>query len=216
MEKNNNKSRGIQVLVVIALVVLIVYALLATTEDRSLNRVDTTDWFVYKNEIYQFEIMYPPDWIVGEFVEDEMIPRVNIYPPNQQFEHPLTHHSFASHVSIFPAGIPTEGVFGETRASSVPFSPEVRGAVDYILDDGTVFATFVAFDDRPASWTESGFVWANVEIDGFGIRCYRQEEEVSLEACDPMEGDLVVREGSVDPNERSYQEAMLSSFEYSR
>lgn len=172
-------------------------------------------FLTYRSEELDFEIDYPKGWIVESHFDDPIYPRVNFYPPGQgEIVQPITHHSDLTHVSIFPEGIPTEGIFGENRPSDIDFAESVRVAIDFYLRSGEEWATFVGFEDMPGSWGDAGFVFSRIQIKNLEESCFRDEEKLPDEECDPLTGDLIAREGSVDSEMREIHERMLESFEF--
>jgi hypothetical protein len=182
--------------------------------DPSAEAINTDAWATYTNETFDFSIKIPPGWNVVELSDEELFSGVNFYPVGVTADLPITHHSDVANVSVFPEGIPTEGVFGELVDSNVVFNETTSVSNDFTLSDGSRWATFVAFLDAPPSWSESGFVWARVDIENLETECFREGEIVSPEACDPLMGDEIVYHGSVDERERAIQEAMLSTLTF--
>src|SRR3989344_4494329 len=81
--------------------------------------VDTDAWSTYRNDVYGFEITYPSDWQIAEFPDDPAAPTFNIFPESVTEKPPFIHHDDVTQVSIFPQGVPTEGIFGENVPSDV-------------------------------------------------------------------------------------------------
>lgn len=185
------------------------------TESEDPIEIDTSDWETYTNTTYGFTVMHPPEWIVHEAPDDPITPKFNIYKPgSDESGLPFTHHSpGATHVSVYPEGIPTEGLFGKKRDSHIDFSIETRSATDYLLRDGTAYATFANIGAANDAWAEAGFVFAGVPIRDHNIECFREGDRISDEECDPLMGDDIIHKGSIDERDRRTQEAMLETFE---
>lgn len=213
----------------VALVVIIVGSALSWVNFLQsklfLDKSKTDEWQIYKSHAFNFEIAVPPNWIVVEFPNDEIAPRVNIYPEHYKqsltyekngIEHtePITHHSEVPNVSIFPHGVPTEGFFGDTDRSDVTFSEEVFYAHDFILKDGTHFATFALFSHVPNGWGEAGFVWARASVGRWHAECFRGELKIKDTQCDPLAGDSVVHSGRLKEKERDMEKTILASFKF--
>ncbi len=171
-------------------------------------------WKTYRNEQFSFEIKYPSDWSVAEIPEGYLGPIFNFYPQNTIDMPPFIHFSEVSHVSVYPFGIPTEGINGEYRASSASLSEQPLQAIDFILEDETPWATYVNFARRPKSWQESGFIFAGTEIANLRMICMKDDQPIEFEKCDPFTGDLIIRTGEIDENIRQIQEIMLSTFKF--
>lgn len=172
------------------------------------------DWVSYRNDKLGFELSHPADWEVAEFPDAQIAPMFNVFKTGQTFQFPLTHHSSAMHVSVYPEGIPTEGVFGEAKTSAVSFSVIPRQATDFILGDGTPWATFMAPIQNHSEWSPAGFVWGSVAVTGLEIICLQNGREVSENECDPFLGDQIVRRGSVSPADWNTVEKILQSFRF--
>ena len=96
---------------------------------------DNDDWVTYTNNQYDFTLSHPPDWEVAEFTSG-LVLGINIYKPDVStttLSQPLIHHDNATFVGIFPDGIGTEGILGQTRNSSINFREDTTQAFDYVL-----------------------------------------------------------------------------------
>jgi hypothetical protein len=177
------------------------------------HRISVAGWDVYQHEQFNFEVRVPPGWEVREYPDHLLAPVFNIVPEDAPDEGPLDHFTERTHVSIYPTGMPTEGLAGESVPSALTFREDVRSAEDYILTDGRPWATVATFNQYPPSWSQSGFVFSHVVIEDMEVRCLREGEEVSVGVCDPLGmGDTVVRSGRIDTRMRATQEAILSTF----
>lgn len=171
-------------------------------------------WKTYQNKDFNFEIKYPNNWNVAEIPDSQLGPIFNFYPQTTNDTPPFTHFSELNHVSVYPYGIPTEGINGEYRASFVSLNERPDQAIDFILEDNTPWATYVRFARKPKSWQESGFLFAGTKIVNLEMICLRNDQPVQLEECDPFSGDLLTRKGKTDPNIRKTQEVMISTFRF--
>ncbi|MBI2109237.1 MAG: hypothetical protein HYT93_03625 [Parcubacteria group bacterium] len=183
-------------------------------KERFLFNPSEGEWQTYTSRAFNFEITVPPNWTIIEFPNDEIAPRVNIYLEKLKPIHPVTHHSDIPNVSIFPRGVPTEGFFGEFVDSDISFSEEIRVAHDFVLKDGSRFATFASFTNVPESWNESGFVWSKIKVRGFNTSCFRGELKLQDAECDPLTGDMIIYSGRIKEEERDIEKRILSSFQF--
>lgn len=180
--------------------------------DHYLELGDDTGWQTYESNEYGFTLSYPADWEVATDTTPTNEPLVSFYQPEAvDGEPPFTHHSPETHVSVYPQGIPTEGVSGEQTSSSVEFEAPINQADDYLLSDGMAFATYANVEAMPRGWNDSGFIFANAAIDGLETECRRDGEEIPMEQCDVMMGDTLVRHGEIDESVRTQQVRMLES-----
>jgi hypothetical protein len=178
--------------------------------------IDTSDWQTYRNEEYGFSLRHPGSWKIHKETDHPTSVMFNVYKPADDIKDPpYDHHSSnVTHVSVYPQGIPTEGIFGESVASEVDFGVEVVEPVDYTLSDGTPFATKANFSSYPSNWNDSGFIFANTPISGLGVECERDSEIVSEDECDVAMGDTPIRHGDINEIDRAVEEAILESFEF--
>ncbi|RJQ14361.1 hypothetical protein C4553_01450 [Candidatus Parcubacteria bacterium] len=173
---------------------------------------DFSGWNTYVSEKFGFEIQYPPDWEVQEFDNSPYIYGVNFYKPSPNLIFPLTHHSDVTHVSVFPQGIPTEGVFGKFKESARQYPIQAKNKIDFLLEDQSVWGMMSAnFTQKPASWDDFGFVWSGLKVENLRVKCFREGKEVDAAGCDPLMGDEVVRTGVVSEEDREIEEQMLST-----
>ncbi|HEY4496744.1 MAG TPA: Gmad2 immunoglobulin-like domain-containing protein [Candidatus Paceibacterota bacterium] len=188
--------------------------------------INTSSWVLYENKDFGFRIKYPSDWMIYEDPNNVIQPAFNIYPKSiAPGKLPLIHHSVEPNVSIFPAGVPTEGVIGKTTNSSIDFiNLYPKNAFDYTLENGDVWATFVYhwldIQSRQSGlqkWTDAGFLWARAEIDDYVEICLRDGSEMPVESCDFFGIDVadeIVYRGRVNKETRAIQEEILKSFEF--
>jgi hypothetical protein len=175
---------------------------------------DISEWVMYQNSEFGFELLHPEDWGVHVATNNVLGPIFNVYPKEVQDAPPFTHHSDVPNVSVFPNGIPTEGVFGVSTTSTVSLSEDFRFAVDFLLENGDVWATAAGSEMPPSSWLPSGFVWARAPIKNLTTQCMRDGVEISESECDPLTGDKIVRRGEVDKGLRAIEEVILSSIRF--
>ncbi len=189
----------------------------ATTTGATTNeQMKEAAWQTYTDPDYHFSIDYPADWKIAR---DDFAgsPRITLYDPKQTggVTPPFTHHSDAVHVSIFPRGLPTEGISGETAPTSIKAAETLNQGTDFVLKDKTPWATMLTFQNMPASWA-GGFVWAAAIVKGLDTTCLRGEQFVPYEQCDVLTGDVYIREGIVDPAVRATEVHMLESFRFTK
>lgn len=164
----------------------------------------------YVNSPYSFFLSYPDSWSVTEG-ESLGVPYVTISDIRHSGD--LTHHDNATHVSVYPDGIPTEGLFGNSKPFNLETSFEVReGSRVFVLEDGTPFAAYILPKNPPKSWGPAGFVWMRVEVPDLQSHCERDGNVVDESTCDPfIEGDTVVHTGSVDASAWETGRSILAS-----
>ena len=178
-----------------------------------------TQWLTYTNETYGFRLEYPSDWRVAEF-SDGAFPAINVYKPEttEGLDLPLIHHSNATQVSVFPNGVPTEGIIGQSQPSTLTFKPGGALATDFVLADGSRWATYSRFNRAPAGWDQSGFVWGAVKLDDLTIDCLVDGVELPTDQCAPPlpDGAVLLRHANVSRQDRADVERILSSLTFTQ
>ena len=183
-------------------------------EESQAENVEGDAPYLYKSDQYNFSVTVPVGWKVAEGTIGN-VPAINIFPENQIHDEMYDHFSNFTHISFYPMGIPTEGVFAQTKpldlSLQVKTNDESRG---YMLGNGDVFAQYVLFENFPDSWKEYGFVWTRIAVQNQEERCSSGGEFVPIDQCDVFFGDGIVVTGSIQPE---YEEALRSiarSFEW--
>jgi hypothetical protein len=153
-----------------------------------------------------FSLSYSEGWQVA----DSMLPYVdsyNVYIPVEGEVPPFTHHNNVTNVSIFPDGVPTEGVFSQIAPINFTAGFEIsqENSIMFVLDDGTPFAAYIRPVTLPVGWTEPGFVWVRIRVENLNASCFDDGTAVPLEQCDPFTGHEVRWSGTVNPEH--WQEA---------
>ncbi|MCI0619554.1 hypothetical protein L0Y40_00765 [Candidatus Wolfebacteria bacterium] len=174
-----------------------------------------TGWQEYRNDEYGFAFDYPDDWTVAAFPDNQIAPMFNVYPSGTAGEPPFIHHNNVTQVSVFPYGVPTEGVFGKTASGDGSLVPDAGEVRDFLLADGTVWAKMaVGFPRAPSNWNEAGFLWASVVVENLATECRRNGEVITEAECDPFLGDTLIQSGIVNAEERNIAEQILASFRF--
>ncbi len=207
-------KKNIIVLLSVIVVAYLGYLIFNVVEQRANLGVvsqDVDSWNVYKNEKYGFSVSYPRGWKVSEdFTTAE--PKINIYKTDLKSKPPYDHFSDVSNVSFFPLGLGTEGVIGKSRDSQAKINYETQKSYDYLTKNGEVWATYLNLKDAPENWKDWGFIWVKNKINNPVFSCSRDGAEISIEECNPYDGDEFERSGVVDPEIQKIQEKILASF----
>lgn len=190
-------------------------AILWSLSQNAPSNAGPAGWKTFRSDRFGVEFLYPPSWEAREF-DEGYVSGDNAFKPGEDPKFPLTHHSDATHVSIFPNGVPTEGVFGESVTSSIQVGENAGIKIDYVLADGTPWGTMLTqFTGRPAGWDEFGFVWVGLKIKDLRVQCLRSGKEIPEEQCEPF-GDTIVRHGSVSAEDRKIEEQILGTLRFIR
>lgn len=180
--------------------------------------IDKSEWVEFESQDFDFSLSYPNNWNQNTDTTFKMSPKFNFYYQDESVgaELPFDHFSNVTQVSVFPGGVPTEGVHGESRSLDfeVGFDVSDESRV-YVLDDGTPFAAYIKPETPPLSWAEAGFVWMRLQIEDLKSRCLRDNVEIGQSECDPLvRGDTIVRTGDVDTAKWSLQKEIVKSISF--
>lgn len=168
----------------------------------------------YTNDLYQFSLEKPQDWEVT--VTDEPYPVINIYPPFESItdDLPFSIHTNQTQVSIYPEGLPTEGILSQQDLVDITLQEPLWGQASrrLLLSSGDTFAYVLYFTGTPDSWSQSGFVYGRAQISEYSSNCYRNGVEVTDNSCSPLESnDEIHLSGGVSASEMTEIKKMLST-----
>jgi len=177
---------------------------------------ETTGWQTYKNEQYGFEVKYPSDWKIS--INDQIPLGVNINITKKV----VTDGNAI--VSIYPSGYPSEGTYrgrGQVSEFKMP-QTDFKNVYDNILRDGTVWARVIGDsllkkdDCSISTWNSCGFIEAYIEIKNEKTFCEKDGKlvDLSIEQCDPHFGYDVLYDGSINKNDWSAIDQILSTFKF--
>lgn len=177
-----------------------------TEQAENINKLGT-----YKNARYNISLNYPVSWDMATFKD---LPTgdfaVNIFKANIIPKEALpleVHEKMAySYVAVWPEGLATE----LPNALIMPFkdvmhAPALNFAINRVesklllLKDESIWGYFLVPKNPPEQWSDYGFIFAQVGVDG-SITCFDEQtgEELPMKQCDHLEGDRVVRSGDID------------------
>lgn len=174
-------------------------------------------WNTYVSEDFDFEMKYPDGWVVATGTLSTGDPVVTFTQATQAVSTSslvYSHQDVASHVSVYPYGVATEGIASDLEPSSVVLPLPYAFAQDYILTSSRPWATKVTFSEYPDSWSESGFVFARMLVEEEQLMYMRGSEQIEQYEFDPMTGDHIERAGFIDTNAREVEENILLSFRF--
>src|SRR3989344_390723 len=200
-----------------AMIVVLLIAFFGKGGDpKNLDDGGIQNWRTFKSAKFGFEIKYPLSWRVAAYENDLIAPKFNFYPAKTSKQPPFDHFSEVANVSVFPDGIPTEGVFGETENDDFETGVALERTTRFILQSGETWAVFAVpkISLKPESWSEAGFIWVRADISGLTTVCSRDGEYISLVECDPFEGDRIERAGNVDDYQWELIKAIMKTFRF--
>lgn len=224
-----SSKKGISILwliVVIILAVIVIGWVLVmlpdNIEEREPQRTATTTdespeaepWVTYENTTYGFTLEHPPHWQVAES-GSSFETLITFYPPPAPEGQipPFTHFVNATHVSVYPQGIPTEGLFAPTQRATLDLTFPYE-ATGFMLESGEAFAWLIRPLNLPESWQQAGFVWGRVAIADLQVECLKNGTPTPQNECDPlgaMEQIEFTWSGEINPAESETVRRILST-----
>ncbi|MEX1013800.1 MAG: hypothetical protein WDZ80_01400 [Candidatus Paceibacterota bacterium] len=195
---------------------------LVNSDLENNNDLDTSDWEEYISDKYDFSLNYPSeDWNWNISPDHIISPRFNFYikPAGVSIEKSFDHFANITNVSIYPEGIPIEGLTGETKPLEEDWGDEIdyKSSSLYTLEDGTPFAAYVKFNNMPESWEDWGYAWLRLEVPNLEAVCFRSGEEVKdPDTCDPLGDESVsfVYRGDLNEDNWLVLEEILKSVKF--
>lgn len=187
-----------------------------TTNGTNGNGV-ISDWINYTNQDYSFSLRYPETWTRNDSAQTGLEPKINFYRNlDSAATLPLTHFANQTHVSVYPQGIGTEGLVGESRDLNFNVGfPVAENSRMYVLDDGTPYAAYILPQNPPSSWNDSGFIWMRLRIENLETTCIVNGQEVSEDECNPLSGDArIQRSGRVNNSLWETEKQIVSTFNF--
>lgn len=185
-----------------------------TSPKTSKNKMGSSFTNHYKNEQFGIETIYPEDWVAIEKRHPTNEAAINILPADRQpkSEFPLSVHAdeSLSFISIWPEGFGTELPSGASKtfqeeqpALSLHFKIKPNESQVFLLENGKPWAYFLKPEAYPAQWTNGGFIFAQIRIKDLKTSCFDKKTgtKKDMSKCDPLTGDKVVREGTIDDYE---------------
>lgn len=170
--------------------------------------------YLYKSDQYNFSVIVPDGWKVVEGTIGN-VPAINIFPENQTHNEMYDHFMNVTHISFYPMGIPTEGVFAQTRPLDLSLQVKTNDqSRSYMLGNGDIFARYILFENSPESWEEHGFVWARIAVQNQEEQCSSGGEFVPVDQCDVFFGDEIVVTGNVRAGHEDTLKSTFNSFEW--
>jgi hypothetical protein len=184
---------------------------LSNPAGTTIDSVAKNNWKTYENKNYGFSIDFPSNWKVYEYYKNDF-PIINLYKQEFRLTPPFDVFSEVNQISIFPKGLPTELVSGETQESDMIFNFEASRATDYLLSNGQVWATYIVPEKINKKWEDWGFIWISNKIDNKNNFCTRNNTVISFEECNPYNGDIFKTSGKIDQDIKKIQDEILQTF----
>lgn len=207
-------------IILIGVVVLVVFLTWFLNREEEIpgklvNDVDK-GWVTYTNEAYGFQLEFPNTWQLFEDFSTGS-PMINVYKRVPGVNPPYDHFSNVPHVSVYPNGLPKEGVVGDYEDITEDqkyVGEKVTQFNEYTLEDGSVWARFITFKNPPETWQDWGYIWTRGEVRDYQEICFDGEEEVSIYECNTFNGDYIRRSGTISTAIDDIQIEILDSFRF--
>jgi hypothetical protein len=208
-------------IIIMAFVLIFSYFYMNRATEKSSGEIrqheEEVNWKVYTNKQYDFEITFPSSWHLYEDFSTNS-PIINLYPQKFNSNPPFNHFSSNPHVSIFPNGLPMDGVVGDqvdvTNNTDLFPNVEVAKTIEFILENNDSWAVMAQFLNTPDSWQSWGYLWARKEVGNYEEVCIRNNEEITPYECNIFDGDQIKRLGQVNVASDQIILEIIKSFKF--
>jgi hypothetical protein len=179
----------------------------------------------YANAKYDVTLQRPKNWVAADkqYVEMDKF-AINVFRKGTLTNNrlPLGVHADKelSYVTIWPHGLGTElpqsqkvSLKDTTLSLNFNFAVDKEESTLLLLKDGTIWAYFLKPEQPPASWSNYGFIFAQIRTLQSSIKCYDGQtgEQLSLKECDYSQKDQVIRTGAVDEKDAAAIQYILEN-----
>lgn len=191
-----------------------------------VNKDPVTGWNIYKNETYQFEISYPPDWNIYESKElppIDTVGAINIYKGTDSGNPGFMPPENETFVGIYPRGSDAPVFLGGSLSSEGREGKninEVRGenVRENILDNGQVWRIGIGFNKAPSSWLNHGLISASVKVENPIEVCIKNGKEIGWSECNhpsfEPNYDYIRLNGKINSEDMKTIRQILSTFKF--
>ena len=149
-------------------------------------------------------------------------PVINFYDSSIEEKPPFAIHNDASmaYIAILPEGFGVDGPGGPRQSLqewegslSLSFNVDKQNSYAYLMENGQPWAISLSFSSPPPGWNQYGGIYIFYEVNNFRAECFSANtgEEISMEQCNPMEGDAMKFYGNVSEEKREALNAILES-----
>lgn len=192
------------------------------------SRVDSVETLDdrYSNPEFNLAFRMPSSWIlVEEPISQREEKAINLFKKGTGAEQdlPLGVHAEADHsyISILPGGwgteLPNSQYSSFTQAEEnlgLSFGIDTAKSKILHLKDGSPWAYFIAPAEPPENWSDSGFIFAQIQTKQDTTYCIDAEtgEKQPVKRCDYSQGDQYIREGERNEKDATIIHNILASF----
>jgi hypothetical protein len=168
---------------------------------------------------YGLSLAYPPDW-QAHISGNDFLPVITVAPEGElaaPLRDPSANHT---HLTIYPRGMPEQLTIPGARREIAGENEALMSVTRFDLVDGSPWALRARFahtEDLPElgelarAWGPQAALVAALSVEGSVVWCERHGERVPDEDCDPLFGDVWVRDGGVSSASWQTLERILAS-----
>lgn len=184
-------------------------AVSSSVELMQTTETSLSNWSTFTSQEFEFAISYPADWKVVPS-GDAYLPKFTLEPRKNNNR---TKDTFTpqTQVVIYPRGYPEREFLGAVQPTQLTHQYQLRNSRDYILVDGSPWASEIQFGAVPSSWGPLGFIWLEANVDGYIEWCENLDKNTD---CDPLFGDRLLRDGQVSLETRALLKEILATFTF--
>lgn len=176
----------------------------------------------YTSQKWHFSAEIPQGFETYEGQLPGESPVINFYDSSIEQEPPLGIHNDASmaYMAILPKGFGVDGPGGPRKTLEewkgelpLAFDIDNENSFAYLLENGEPWAISLSFHSPPQGWNQYGGIYIFYQVDDFRAECFSSNtgEEISMDLCNPMEGDAMKFYGNVSDEKRGALNSILES-----
>ena len=207
------------ILIILSISLYLVFNLIFNDTETvgQIKESEKSEWKIYTNDEYGFQLDFPKNWTIYESFEDEKL-EISFYKDQFYNDFPLDYFSNTTHFSIYPNGIAQSGVIGIQKESleiNSKINESVNNVNNFVLEGSDQsWVTFINFENPPENWKSWGFVLMRNKIGNYEEKCFNGEQEVTIYECNPFEGDNIKRFGEINNDDLDTQLKILETFRF--
>ena len=176
----------------------------------------------YTSQKWHFSAEIPEGFEVFEGDLPGESPIINFYDSSIEQQPPFAIHNDASmaYIAVLPEGFGVDGPGGPRKSLKdwegdlpLSFNVDQQNSFAYLMENGEPWAISLSFLSPPPGWNRYGGIYIFYEVNNFRAECFSSNtgEEISMEQCNPMEGDAMKFYGEVSEEKREALNGILKS-----
>ena len=182
----------------------------------------TVNTETYTSQKWHFSAEIPEGFEVFEGRLPGESPVINFYDPEIEGEPPFALHNDAqdAYIAVLPEGYGVDGPGGPRKSFKdwdgylpLQFEVDQNKSYVYLLENGEPWALSLGFYAPPKDWNQYGSIYVFYEVNNFKAECFSSDtgEEITMEACNPLQGDAMKFYGEVSAEKRAALNSILES-----